>query len=153
MGFAPDSRRVRAAAPPLRSPCRFRGRGKVRDPSLPAPYCTLMPPFAPCPPFVREQGSRRSHAGAGPPPYSPPLCSPCHLRGRRKVHDPSFCPCPLLHADPPPPPFCALPPVCSRANRVRADAGAWPSPLAPAQPPPFVGAWEGMCLCPLATRQ
>jgi hypothetical protein len=114
MGFAPESRRVRAAAPftPLlcAAPAIFGGAGRYVTPPSPAPYCTLTPPFAPCPPFVHKQGSCRSHAGAGPPPYSPPLRSPRRLRGRRKVRDPSFCPRPLLHADPPPPPFVPCPP-------------------------------------------
>jgi hypothetical protein len=64
-------------APPLRSPCRFRGRGKVCDPSLPRPLLHADAPLCALPPvrartrFAPE--SRRGRAAALlPSPVQPP---------------------------------------------------------------------------------
>jgi hypothetical protein len=79
-------------APPLRSPRRLQGRGKVRDPSLcprpllyaDAPLLPRKPPLRPAPVrartgFVPTQGHGRR------PSYAPPLHSPRRLRGHWKV--------------------------------------------------------------------
>jgi hypothetical protein len=121
-GLAPESRRGRAAAPFTPFLC-----------VAPAPFCA--------PPFVLMQGH-----------YAPPLHSPRCLRGRGRYVTPRFGPALYLTLTPPflprePPSLRPAPRLC--ANRVRADAGGWPSPHlcpAPVQPPLlFAGAREGMC--------
>jgi hypothetical protein len=72
---------------PLRGPYHLQGCGRYVTP-CPCPLShtdaplfaqETHPPFAPCPPFVREQGPGRR------PLYAPPLRSPRHLQGRRRV--------------------------------------------------------------------